>query len=168
MPGDITPSQMYTNEMNPVKGWPSPYALDKSAAVTSGQTGIVRGMCLSLDSNGTFVKGESTDGAVAIFALNGQDEFDSNSDVGNISGGVLSGLVSLGAYEIQTSSYVDAVYPVNGPLTFATAGDLGKVTTGAAYTDTLVGVVTADVAANEHGISVLTFWTCWIPKDLRQ
>ena len=164
MAGDLTPNQMFTHEFNPVKGWPSPYALDKSAAWDSNETGIVRGMVLSLDASGNFVKGESTSGAVAVFAISGQDEFDANSDIGNISGGVLSGLVSLGGFEIQTSEYVDAAYAVNQCLTYATAGDIGKVTGGVAYTNTVVGVVTADAAANEHGISVLTFWTAWLPK----
>lgn len=164
MAGTLTPSQMFTNEFNPVKGWPSPYALDKSAAWDSNETGIVRGMCLSLDASGNFVKGEEVSGAVAIFAVTGQDEFDANSDVGNISGGVISGLVSLGGFEIQTSSYVDDTYSVNQTLTYGTGGDVGKVKAGVAYTNTLVGVVSAEKFTNEHGVSVLTLWTCWIPK----
>ena len=41
MPGTIVPGQMFDQELNGVKGWPSPYALDKGVEFTPGQFGCI-------------------------------------------------------------------------------------------------------------------------------
>ena len=35
MPGNITPGQMFTHELNVIKGWPSPYAIDYAASLSA-------------------------------------------------------------------------------------------------------------------------------------
>ena len=50
------PAQMFDHELNPVKGWPSPYAVDKSLDL-DGATSCNRGMVMSINNNGKFVVG---------------------------------------------------------------------------------------------------------------
>lgn len=167
MPGTNTPAQMYDHELNVKKGWPSPYAVDYSAEYADGETGVQAGMVVSLDANGKFVRGLSA-GAMAIFALQNQADFDVTSDVGNISGGVGSGLVAAGAYELQSTEFVTDNYAPNDPLTVeAAAGDdegkLKKAT--GLYAEDVVGIVSAGQTDSEHNANIkfLAFWPVYLP-----
>ena len=167
MPGTFTPAQMYDHELNPRKGWPSPYAVDYSAAYASGTTGVAAGMCCSLDANGNFVRGGITAAQMAVFIFQNQTDFDVLSDVGNIAGGVGSGLVACGAYELQTTEFVAGTYPPNTPLTVVNAVGVtqGQLTIGVPYTDPIVGVVSSGQSDSEHNadIKFLAFWPVYLP-----
>jgi len=169
MPGTNVPDQMFNYELNQKKGWPSPYAVDYSAEYADGESGVKAGMVVSLDANGKLVRGLSGDNAMAIFALQNMTDFDVLSDRGNVSGGVGSGLVAEGAYELQSTEFVDDTYAPNDPLTVddggVTPANKGKLKKGTVYTDPIVGVVSAGAIASEHDstISLLAFWPVWLP-----
>jgi len=169
MPGTNVPAQMFDFDLNQKKGWPSPYAIDYAAEYATGTTGVKAGMVVSLDLNGKFVLGLDTDQAMAIFALQNQTDLDVLSDVGNVSGGVGSGLVAAGAYELQTTEFVDDTYLPNDPLTVddgsVTPANLGKLKKGTVYTDPIVGVVSSGTTTSEHSasISLLAFWPVYLP-----
>jgi len=165
MPGTYDPAQMFDFELNQKKGWPSPYAVDYAAEYADGVSGVQAGMVCSLDANGRLQLG-LTGSAMAIFILQNQSDFDVLSDRGNVSGGVGSGLVAEGAYELQTTEFVDGVYPPNTTLTVVNAGaDAGRLTIGVPYTDPIVGVVSTGVTTSEHDqtIDLLAFWPVWLP-----
>ena len=165
MPGTFSPDQMYTHELNPRKGWPSPYAVDYAAAYATGVTSTPAGACCSLDANGDFRLGVD-DHDMAIFIFQNQTDFDVLSDVGNISGGIGSGLVACGAYELQTTEFVAGVYPPNTPLTAALTGaNAGQLVEGTPYTDPIVGVVSSGQSDSEHDatITFLAFWPVYLP-----
>lgn len=168
MPGTNTPGQMYTHELNAKKGWPSPYALDYAAEYKSTVTGVKGGMVISLDSNGQFVKGLSANSAMPIFALQNQSDFDVTTDVGNIMGGVGSGLVATGAYELQTTEFVADTYAPNDTLTVennSSSANYGKLKKGTVNTDPIVGVVSSGQSNSPHdnSISLLSFWPVYCP-----
>lgn len=168
MPGTYEPAQMFSFELNQKKGWPSPYAVDYAAAIKTGETDIQAGSVISLDENGEFVLGLSGDTAMAIFALQNQTDFDVRSDVGNIAGGVASGLVACGSYELQTTEFVADTYAPNDPLTVHDAGaNKGKLKKGTVYTDAIVGVVSSGESDSEHDASIqfLSFWPVWLPPS---
>jgi hypothetical protein len=166
MPGTYEPAQMFDHELNVKKGWPSPYAVDYSAEYADAATGVMAGMVVSLDANGKFVRGLASSGAMAIFALQSMSDFDVRSDKGNISGGVGSGLVAKGAYELQTTEFVTDNYAPNDPLTVNAVGaDAGKLEKGTLYTDAIVGIVSAGQTDSEHNadIKFLAFWPVFCP-----
>jgi hypothetical protein len=171
--GTLNPAQMIDHSLTELSGRSLMYALDFSAAPASGES-VDQGGVMTLNSNGQFVAGlgayDNTqiidhNAPVAIFAIQGTNEFDANSDVGNMSGGVQSGLVATGGYEIQTTEFVAGTYAPNDTLTFATSTDKGKVTlSGAGYSAYHVcGVVSSGVSSNADSVSVLSFWTVWMP-----
>ena len=153
---------MFDHELNPIKGWPSPYALDKSLPVADGEADIFAGMAMYVEAaSGKFKQGV-VDGAMTVFAFQGQDDFDANSDVGNISGGAMSGLVATGAYELETTEFANDTYAPNDPLTGTSAAD-GELKKGVTYTDQILGIVSDGQSTNENGKSVLRFWPVFIP-----
>jgi 2-methylaconitate cis-trans-isomerase PrpF len=124
-------------------------------------------MVVSLDANGHFVRGLDVDYAMAIFLLQNQSDFDVTSDVGNMSGGVGSGLVAAGAYELQSTEFVTDNYSPNDTLTVenAVGADQGKLKKGTPYVDPIVGVVSSGQTDSEHSptIKFLAFWPVWLP-----
>ncbi len=168
MPGTFVPGQMFDFELNQKKGWPSPYAVDYSAEYADGVTGAKAGSVVSLDANGKLVRGLSDDGAMALFLLQNQSDFDVQSDVGNISGGVGSGLVACGAFELQTTEFVTDTYAPNDRLTVENSGgsaDYGKLKKGTEYTDPILGVVSSGQSDSEHNaaLKLLSLWPVWLP-----
>lgn len=168
MPGTLTPAQMFDHELNPVKGWPSITALDKSAAIGDGVTGIAAGMCLSLNSSGKYQRG-CPNGSMPLFAFQNQNDFDVNSDLGNLSGGVLMTLVATGGYELETTEFLGVSYVPNAPLTCeqSVTADIGKlkVTTIAHATDMIVGVVSDEgPITNDNAKNVVRFWPVYMPQ----
>lgn len=166
MPGTNVPAQMFDHELNPVKGWPSPYAVDKSAAIGSGVSGIYAGMCISLDPNGAWKKG-CLNGEMPCFAFQNQNDFDVNSDVGNMSGGNLTGLVAISGYELETTEFVGINFVPNAPLTAenapgASQGKLKATTIGS--TDMIVGICNAAPRLNEFKRSFMRFWPVYLPS----
>lgn len=167
--GTLTPGQMYTNMLNPVKGWPSQAALDKSAPVdTVVETDLSlmkAGAICCLSSTGGFIRGV-TSRAMPIFLFQNANDFDANSDKYNTSGGKVSGLVATGSYELQTTEYSAGTYTYNTLLKADTAGNVGKVvdTAIAQVTVDVVGICSGPVVTNAYGKQVLTFWPTYLPK----
>lgn len=165
-----TPAQMFDNDLNPVKGWPSPYAVDKAADVADSDVAITRGSVMSLDASGNFALGLAVD-AMAIFALNNSNDFDVVGDDGNLVGNGtstprMSGLVAVGAYELESSAFDTAgSYAPNSLLTSPVPGaaDAGELQAGTKFTDTICGVVSDGAITNENSLNVIRFWPVWLP-----
>jgi hypothetical protein len=162
----FVPPQMFDHELNPVKGWPQPHALDKSKPIAAGALTINRGMVCHIDPATNAVKPGAPSNAVAMFAFPGDSDFDVRSDVGNIAGGNMMGLVALGALEVETTEYVGAGFTPNTPLTVVNVGaDLGKVTPTAYKSGaSIVGYVSdPGPLTNDFRKTVVRFWTAFIP-----
>ena len=174
MPGTLTPGQMFDHSLTELSGRSTMHALDFAAAPADGET-CAEGSVMTLDSNSQFVGGMGAGVAnthlyehnapMAIFAIQGTNDFDANSDEGNMSGGVQSGIVASGGYEIQTTEYVAGTYSANDLLTFATGVNRGDVTISKdSYSDChIVGVVSRGVETNVDSESVISFWTVFCP-----
>ena len=168
--GTLTPSQMYDHSLTVVKGPSLMHRLDFHAAPLSTET-IYQGSLCSLNLSGQLRAGCPAGAAwnrpMPMWAIQGINDFDANSDVGNISGGVMSGVVATGGFEIETTEYVTTdTYQPNDLLTNGTGGDLGDVkrATESPYGDQLIcGVVSTGVSTNADGKSVLRFWTVYLP-----
>ena len=166
------PAQMFDHELNPVKGWPSPYGVDKAATLSADETeAVLGGSVMSLDVEGEFRLGLYVD-AMPIFALQNSTDFDVVSDdggmVGNADGTAkMSGLVAVGSYELESTEYDSLLtFNPNDALTSPVPGaaDAGLLTAGVPYTDTICGVVSAPgPVANERQVDVLRFWPVWLP-----
>jgi hypothetical protein len=133
--------------------------------------------------------------AMPIFLWNGSDHPDVYNDGtspvtstvhwhGISPTGVMSGLVATGGYELQTTEFDTAqTYAVNQPLT---ASALGVLTNAGitVYTTWICGICSSHVQGdnqavdavqaaspgspeglNAHGVSVLTFWTYFLPAS---
>ena len=185
MPGTLTPGQMFDHTGVELSGRDMMYPLDFSApANPSEDTPVMQGGVCSVTAAGDIVTGLG-DGVsnikqagitpMALFAIQGRDEFDANSDVGNFSGGVQGLLVASGGYEIQTTEFVKesggspVAYLPNEPLTFGLGDDRGLVDKApATYSDVqVIGVVSnaagSDVNNNEYDKAVINFWTVFCP-----
>lgn len=163
------PAQMFDHELNPVKGWPSPYAVDKSLDLDGSKVAL-RGMVLSINNNGKFVVGLYC-GAMPIFALNSSGDFDVRGDDGNLVGGAsgaahMSGLVAVGGLEVESTEFdATATYLPNTMLTAGApdTANAGVILPGAVYADTICGVVSEGTLINEFKKTVLRFWPWFIP-----
>jgi len=169
---------MYDHSLTELSGRSTMHALDFTAVPLSGdEYPAAAGGVMTLTSAGYFTGGlgngvastiaNDHNAPMAIFAIQGIDEFDANSDIGNISGGNMSGLVASGGYEIQTTEFVSGTFYPNDTLTFAETTDRGKVElSAAAYsTENIVGVVSRGVVTNADAVSTLSFWTVWAPAS---
>ncbi len=86
--------------------------------------------------------------------------------------GKMMGLVAAGAYELESTEYVNItgadVYLPGQPLTAIndnTSGLGGMICKGVAYTTPLVGVVSRGVRKNAAGLSALSFWPVFLPAN---
>lgn len=169
------PTQMYEHELNVVKGWPSPSAVDKHAVLadTEPATVVLPGQVCSLNASGELELGLAV-GAMALFAFPSSADFDVRSDFGgwvgpstapNGSSNMLV-LPAAGAYEMESTEFDDEqTYAPNDCLTSPAPGvaGAGTITLGTAYTDTICGVVSDGVLTNEYRIQTLRFWPMWLP-----
>lgn len=179
-----SPSLMFENAINPIKGWFQPAALDFSAKLSANVTiRVAGGRVVHLNAAGEFETGIG-DAEMAIFTIQASDDYDVANDGTTPAGnfmhkaiaptGVMSGLVATGAYELQTTEFDAApnlAYAPNQLLTAVTAnttlasgGVLCNDRAGAGgstgvvrqYTDAACGVVSRGQGTNEHGVAVLT------------
>ena len=169
MPGTLIPGQMFTHELNPVKAWPSPYALDKALKPNVGIS-LVAGQCVSIDASTSgpgalLAKLGVLNGDMPLFAFQGKDEFDVNGDVGNIITGTFNTLVATGAYELESTEFVAGTYYSNDPLTSPTAGiNAGNIEKcGLDDSVQIVGIVSDGKLTNSYGMSVVRFWPVYCP-----
>jgi len=214
MPGINTPAQMFDNELNPRKGWPSQSAVDKSLPIwieddnrfgqaSTFQQDICSGMVVHIARDGDGVdkfRLGLNDDNVAIFLFPNAKDFDVSGDRGNIIGsgsasvaaaafngaiaGNISGLVALGAYELETTSFLPGnAYLPGTPLTALNPNvawnadatlnpGLVRNTTWAAWrAGTIAGVIGTvsdeGVRTNEFGKTVIRFWPEHLPCPTR-
>lgn len=180
MPGTRQPGQMFDHTMIELSGRSLTYPLDFAAPVDYSDTvGVNQGGICSLNDAGNIVAGLGdgvANAAVAgktvmpLIAIQGTQEFDVTSDVGNFSGGVQSALVASGGYEIETTEFkqdevTPIVYAPNDALTFGVTTDRGLLVKAAdAYsTENVVGVVSRGESTTEYNKQVLSFWTVFCP-----
>lgn len=172
--GTLVPSQMFDHNIDVVKGPSLMHRLDFHAAPAVDPGGdLYEGSLMSLDAAGKFVAGcaPGIDGVcpMPIFALQGINDFDANSDVGNIAGGVMSGVVATGGFEIATTEFDAApTYVPNALLTedTVTPGFVTELAV-APYGDlSTVGCVSKPPAVNADGKSMLSFWTMFLPSSV--
>ena len=167
-----TPAQMFDHELNPVKGWPSPYAVDKAAEYVAADDSEVayRGQVVSLNAQAKFQLGLEC-AAMPIFLLNTSTDFDVVGDDGNLVGngsGIpkMSGLVAVSGLELESTEFDSTgSYAPNDKLTAGAPGDAdaGVIKAGTAYEDTICGVVSDGVVQNEFKKNVIRFWPVWLP-----
>lgn len=166
--------QMFDHRLNPVKGWPSPYALDKAKGVGNAaeEMGIRAGMVMHIDGPTQLFKRGLPGNQMPIFAWNDYTHFDAlGGDDGNISlvgnDKGMSGLVATGTYELQTTEFVTGQnYSPNTPLTVqnTVGADQGKVMPGEFYADVVCGIVSDGQSSNAHGVANITFWSYFLPS----
>lgn len=183
-------AQMFERALDVPKGWFHLAALDKSAklaaSLLNSATEVPAGRVAHLNADGEFELG-ATGNQVPIFLWNGKDHPDvwnpGTSPVTNVQHwigisptGVMSGLVAMGAYELQTTEFDDAqVYAPNDPLTCDANGIITNQA-AAPYTNLIVGfasfhvsgdnqqaAATSPVGINAHGVQTLTFWPHFLP-----
>lgn len=166
---------MFDHTVIELSGRDVSYPLDFAAPVNEAETvPVLQGGVCSLNADGKFVTGlgdgvanAAVDGktVMGLIAIQGQEEFDVTSDVGNFSGGVQSALVCSGGYEIETTEFVADDYVPNEALTFGVAAERGLITKAPAkYSDVnVIGVVSRKQKNNEYNKSVLAFWTVFCP-----
>lgn len=167
MPGTIVPAQMFDHELNPTKGWPSPYAVDKALQPNSGVTAIFAGTGVTIDpSTGKLALGFSVAGAMAMFAFQNQNDFDVNGDVGNIISNHINCLVACGSYELETTEYIGSSFTSQTPLTLdASTGKVKAASGGITGANDVCGVVSdASPILNAYGKNVVRFWPVYAPK----
>lgn len=156
-------ANMYDHMMNATKGWPGPWALDKTADLESGEV-VYKGMCIYLNSNGNFQAGLARN-AMPNIAVRNSSDADVRISSGNSSGGKMTGLTVTGGYEIETTEFDSNLsYLPNQPLTAENSGaNVGRITTGTFYEDTILGIVSDGVVVGPYGQSLLRFWSYFLP-----
>ena len=161
------PTQMYDEYLDAPHGFPTLHAVVKAAPPASGET-ISAGMCCHLNANSQFELGCIND-QMACFVWPGMQDYDVWQYRGSISGGVLNALVACGAYELETTQYVDSEelsYAPNTPLQSTDVGGAndGLLQPGTTYTNAIVGVVSDGLTVNEYNNYTLKFWPVYLPR----
>ncbi len=184
MPGTLVPPQMFDHTLDPIKGWGTDmHVVDKRGQLDPEETvGAKAGMCVHLDPTTGLLQKGIVAGAMALFIWNNKDDFDVNGDVGSIQSNIVNTLVAIGAYELQTTEFVEGEdYVPNTPLTSAPGdgADSGKLVPGVIGTDDIVGIVsdnsnngslpgntaTTLPFTNEFGKDVINFWPVFCPAQ---
>lgn len=183
-------AQMFEQALDPLKGWFDGHALDKtlklSAALLDSVTEVPSGRVVHIDElTGEWALG-ATGTQMPCFLWAGKDQPDVyNSGVSPITGvqhwvgispqGFMNALVATGGYELQSTEFNEQLdYLPNDLLGPDTDGILenGKVQ----YVDLIAAVaswgcqqdnqspaVTGPVCKNAHQMTVITFWTYFLP-----
>ena len=175
MPGTLVPGQMFDHELNAVKGWPSPYAVDHRIQPYNSSEGILPGMVVHKDpATSRAIRGlTAATTQMPLFAFQGQNDFDVNGDVGNIIGGWLNTLVAIGSYELESTEFESPVtYDVNDPLTspvHAVSSTLkGKLVKTVLCADEIICGIVSEKGplTNDFGKQVVRFWPVFIPSRM--
>jgi hypothetical protein len=177
--GLLVPGQNFDHLLDIISGYDGMHDLQYHAVPADGET-WERGALLSIDADGKYIAGLSAvdGGEMPMWAVNARDDFDANSDVGNISGasarqdgqklGGIASYVATGGYEIATTEFDAAAvasYIPNAPLIHdgATAGFVTAGTNPPALAESIVGIVSKGVREEVYGQSVLQFWPVYLP-----
>ncbi len=178
------PKLMYEHGFDAKKGWFDMSALDFSAKLSANVTFTPPGgRVVHLNSDGEFEMG-CHNTAPAIFLIQNGDDFDVDNP-GTTPSGLfmhkaiapaqnMSGLVALGAYELDDTEFDDSLDYAPGDLltaaanntVLATGGLLTNEVSNAAveqYVDPVCGIVSTGKHQNHNRVWTLSFWTCWLP-----
>ena len=189
------PRQMTAHTLEAHKGWPRPHAVDFTAKLSANVTfdPLFAGRCVHVNDSGEYQTGvpDASPGAklyMPIFVFQNSDDPDVDNP-GGITGAVnddpggwmavaptgqIMGLVATGAYELETTEFVDTVSYLPNDALKSTNDDSdadvgGKLSKGTVYTNHIVGTVsrassaTAPTTKNSHGKRVLSFWPVTLP-----
>jgi hypothetical protein len=144
--------QMHTHSLDAVKGWFQMAALDFTAKVSSNVTiTLYAGRCVHLNDDGEFETGCLGD-QVPMFLLHNSDDPVIENDGAPVwystgPEGDMTGLVALGAYELETTEYdTDQTYLPNEPLR-AIAANTTQATGGRLTNQGVVKVQSATPAS---------------------
>jgi hypothetical protein len=138
-----------------------------------------RGALVSLDSAGEWVPGLSAGTAMPCWAINATGDFDVNSDIGNISGGVVAAFVATGGYELKTTEFdtADAGSYVPNAMLHAGAGSIAAEDTDRLGTvdflaapaaliplaANVIGIVSKGEVTEVYNQATLQFWPVYCP-----
>ena len=186
-----TITEMTEHVLYAAKGWFDMAALDFQAKLSSNVTiEVFAGRVCHLNASGELETGISTT-KMPLFVRSGSRDLDvSNPGTTGAGGfvhkaisntGVMNTLVATGGYELESTEFDTAPASPYAPnqlltaktanTTAATGGVLSNDRNGAggsagavrAYTDPACGVVSRGQFTNEHGQSVLAFWSVYLP-----
>lgn len=167
--GTLTPAQMFDHSLMVVKGPTLMHRLDFHGAPAASQS-IYAGSVCSTNSAGLLVAGCSVGNAynrpMPMFAIQNVNDFDANSDVRNISGGVMSAVVATGGFEIETTEFATGgTYNPNDLLTAdtGTAGLIERCTVPPYSSEVVIGCVSTGRNNNVYNKASLRFWTMFLP-----
>ena len=187
-----TPSQMFENFLEPLRGWYEDGALiytSKMAPDLHASARPLPGRCVSLNSDGQFVMGIASLAAMPMFIFQGADAFDVSTPYEGstpngyfvsksvMPKGMITALVATGGYELSTTEFdTSKVYAPNQLLTAwgteanqqANWGRLTNVKNAAnaaivLFVDPVCGVVSSGRGTNEYGVPTLSFWSVYLP-----
>ena len=168
MPGNLVPAQMYDHSCVIVKSVDRLYVTDYAAKPAAGQT-FDNGALVSLNSHGQFIvglpRGQTAMRPMPFIAIQGTKNFSANSDVNNVSGGVNSAYVCSAGFEIESTEYSGATFHPNDLLTgsLASPGKIAAAGVSPYKAVPMCGVVSKGLNKNHDGVSVLRFWTVFLP-----
>jgi len=186
-------AQMFEQALDALKGWFGIGSLDKAApmlqALLDAATATPAGRGGFIDANGNMDVGP-TGNQMPIYLWNGSNHPDvSNPGTSPVTStthwvaisptGIVSGLVATGGYEIQTTEFDgDQSYAANDPLTSDANGVMTNESVNPGVThicglasfhqqgDVNQAAATSPVGNNAHGVSVLSFWSYFLPAAL--
>lgn len=187
----VVPGQMFTNMLNPAKGWPSPSALDFRAKISANVLySMVAGQAAHLNSAGQLEPGVVNNN-MGLFLFQGATDLDVANTVGTAGGitqwipinpvGWVMCLVAKAPFELETSefdttqSYVfnqplrapsgngAGAYPGSGQLTNQSVVLYSQTNTPQTSSTAVCGLVSRGTFKNSYGIPTLAFWPVWAP-----
>ena len=188
------PGQMFDHALDFLKGWPREKAVDFSAKLSANVDAtslpVYGGQVAHVNDEGEFELG-AKQAMMPVFLIQGSTDKDvaNPNDPANpswysvIPSGTMSGLVAIGAYELQSTEYdTSATYHVNDPLHAPTADQItgadkskagvlynkrnwpgGNAAAITVYTDHVCGVVSRMPGLNANRRSVISFWPVYVP-----
>ena len=186
-----TPAQMFTNELNGVKGFfpGQAWVVDKALPLASGETAAnaLAGRVVHINSSGEFELGGGAPtvatAPMTFLLFNSNDDFDVVGDLGNLvgaqpttgSGGtgtgeyasVLTGVCTAQAAEVESTEF-DTGDTFTPGACLVGADTTGIINTEATVTAsaplTIIGTVSSEGEfTNDHGVGVVRFYTMFHP-----
>lgn len=180
------PGQMFENQLDAKKGWPSPTALDFTAKISANVLySMVAGQVAHLNS-----AGELEPGVVAkqmgLFLFQGKTDLDVNASGGTAGGvtqwipinpkGGVACFVAKAPMELETTEYdTSLTYARNEPLRsptgngatdYASANSGKLINSGITFgTNAYCGVVSGGTVTNSYGMRAIRFWPVYQPTN---
>jgi hypothetical protein len=182
--GLLNPGQNFDHMLDVVSGYDGMHDLQFAARPalfddpTNPELVFDRGACISLNAAGAWVPGV-VGTEMPCWSINATGDFDVNSDIGNISGGVVAAFVATGGYELKTTEYdtddAGSYVPNSsliagaGVIATADADRLGTVDFLAApglllpLASNVIGVVSQGEVTEVYNQLTLQFWPVYCP-----